>query len=113
MSRARVVLGYAPLARCHLFSPEQQPITIEANRSNGWPSRIYIHQLQSIMLAKKVETLTIDEFRTTKYILSVDGFTGCELLVNPDELSPDQFAGPVNIGIFREVCHKRCITLDR
>jgi len=65
------------------------------------------------MLAKKVEPLTIDEFRTAKYILPVDGFMGCELLVNPYELSLDQFPSLVNIGIFREVCHKRCITLDR
>jgi hypothetical protein len=106
MSRPRVVLGYALLARCHLFSSEQQSIAVEANRGGGRPGGISIYQLQSIMLAKEVESLAVDEFRTTEYILATSVFMGCELLVNPDKLCPDEFVGLADIGILWEVSHK-------
>lgn len=106
VSRPRVVLGYALLARSHLLSSEQQAIAVKANRGCGRPGGINIYQLQSIVLAEEVEALAIDEFWTTEYILAKSVFMGCELLVNPDQFCLYQFVGLVDIGIFREVSHK-------
>ena len=65
------------------------------------------------MLAQKIEPFAIDELGTTKYAVTTGVFMGCELLLNPDQLCPDQFADLADVGISREVSHKRCIALHR
>ena len=103
MSRSREILCYALFSRFPLLAPKQESITLQTDcgdRQCIWQN---VHQFQPIMPAQKIETLTVDEFRTAENSLASLAPLFSKLLVNPDKSCPDQLASLIEIRVIRKM----------